>query len=293
MLAAMMLLSACGGKNTETTAESTQAVTETETEKAEETSSETETDASEDAEGTAEEDEVPEPVIEAATLSKKNEDGEQELVSVIYDEIYLMNEGYSALAGTLAQNNREAGKQAEAAFDEISKAAEESYEETKKDGGTFAGYAWETRITVTRADEKVFSYRTDSYENTGGAHPMSGSAGLSYDSQTGKELQLSDVVSDQDALYEKLIEKLEAFSEENGGGVLFDEYKDTVRGMVDGTAIEGSDEPAKLQWTLSDTGMTVYFNPYDVAPYAAGQITIELPYVENEALFSAFLQKAD
>lgn len=293
MLTAVMALNlaACGGRTTETATESAQETSAVQTENAVETStSETENGTGGETSSETGETELPEPVIEAATLTKKNEDGEQELVSVIYDEIYLMNEGYSALAGTLAQNNREAEKQAEEDFDTISEAAEEGYEESKQIGGTFAGYVMEKRITVTRADAKIFSYRTDSYENTGGAHPMSGSVGASYDSQTGKKLQLSDVVSDKNGLYDKLIEKLEAFSEENGGEVLFDGYQDMVRSQVDEDLIEGTDTKAELQWTLSDTGMTVYFNPYDVAPYAAGQITIELPYAENEALFTDAVQ---
>ena len=293
MIAAAMLLSACGGKNTEVPSESTsgagtsEAVTETDADAAEQTDAQGEEGGGE----TAETEELPKPFIESETLSKMSEDGEQELVSMLCDEIYLENEGYGELAGNLAQYNHAAIKNAESLLEELSEGAQEDYEFEKENGGTFNAYTSESRITVTRADAKILSYRRDTYEYTGGAHPISGSNGFTFDSQTGEELLLSEVVDDLDGLYETLIEKLEAFSEENGGNVLFEEYADTVKSAVYSTVIEGTDTLAELQWTLGETGMTVYFNPYDVAPYAAGQITIELPYEDHKDLFSEAVLK--
>lgn len=41
----------------------------------------------------------------------------------------------------------------------------------------------------------------------------------------------------------------------------------------------------QVQWFLTNDGVTIWFNQYDIAPYAAGPVTVEIPFEKQGDLF--------
>ena len=67
--------------------------------------------------------------------------------------------------------------------------------------------------------------------------------------------------------------------------MLFDDYKETVDKLFNGTEADANDtdakdsytEEAKIQWFMTEDELHIIFNRYDIAPYVAGQISVEIP----------------
>ncbi len=117
---------------------------------------------------------------------------------------------------------------------------------------------------VRRADTVVTSILYYGYEYLGGAHGNYYYHGKNYDTGTGKELGLSDVVTDK--------EKLAAAVEE-----LFEKHWSDIDENADIKELIA--EENLISWTLDYNGITVYFMPYSIASYAAGAPTVT---VSNE-----------
>lgn len=133
-----------------------------------------------------------------------------------------------------------------------------------------AWYTVESSDTVLLNDGKVLSLAMSGYSYTGGAHPNYILAAASFDAQTGRRIELSDVVSDLDALakiaeqyYRE--EKAEAFEE----GFDFD-----------------PDWPFVLPSASALTAEGIYmaYMPYEVAPYAVGSAEFVIPFSEIKDL---------
>ncbi len=91
------------------------------------------------------------------------------------------------------------------------------------------GLSIEGNITFTRADSLVLSYYMDTNEWLGGAHPYSFKETCNYDVKSGKDLKLSDVVSDYDTFYKEVCAKLEERKDEYG---FYEDYPDTVKKCI-------------------------------------------------------------
>ena len=42
-----------------------------------------------------------------------------------------------------------------------------------------------------------------------------------------------------------------------------------------------------VQWTISETGLSIYFNQYDLAPYAAGSQQVDISFKAQPQLFQS------
>ncbi len=122
-------------------------------------------------------------------------------------------------------------------------------------------------ISQKRADEKVLSMEVNQYEFHGGTHGQTTIIGLTFDTKTGKELRQSDIIMNQNQFERIASEFLITEAEKMLGEAIFPEYKETIR-----------EQMPHLSWMLTDYGMQVVFQEYDIAPYAAGPIRIEIPY---------------
>lgn len=145
-------------------------------------------------------------------------------------------------------------------------------------------YSLESTVIVKRADDKILSYVRQNYSYTGGAHPSTMYTGNNYDPETGKILKLQDVVTDYDGLYQAVLDALVKVNESQDDSVFFDEYKDTVKSMFYGADSDGATSSEDygltdmLNWVLTDDGLYIIFNQYDIAPYAVGQFIAEIPF---------------
>jgi hypothetical protein len=130
-----------------------------------------------------------------------------------------------------------------------------------------------TQRKQDRADNYIFSIAT----YTGGAHGLEAAKTFSFNEQ-GKLINVSDLFTDQtkglvlvsNYTQKELVQK--GFDQKwvsEGAGALSENYQNFV---------------------ITDEGLTVLFDPYQVAPYAAGPQRVDIPYatfksVANKRLF--------
>ena len=145
-------------------------------------------------------------------------------------------------------------------------------------GATFFGpYQEDGDIFVRRADFRVVSFLEDGYSYLGGAHGLGGVVGRNFDVYTGKELKLTDVITDKAGLAEAIKQQLmldypDSSFAQNGGASM----RETVDQMV---------EKDQLLWSLDPRGISFYFNPYLLGSYAEGLFTTTLFFSERPELF--------
>lgn len=223
------------------------------------------TDASEQVQGLK----VPQLVIEKKLEERFTEDHKL-LMSSSYETVSVEN-GFEALAQTVKLWS---DKNEEGIFEQTESLANLS----KDDEYVDINYSIEEYVTVNRIDSKVLSFNVFSYSYTGGAHGNYGSYGHVYDVETGAKLELYDVLSTQDGFREAANEYICKELEEEYGEGLFPEYGESLSFMW---------ENAFFNWYMSGTGIVLIFNPYEIGPYAMGQVTVELPYSE----FASFIKE--
>ena len=128
-----------------------------------------------------------------------------------------------------------------------------------------------TECRVLRADNVLFSFIETNENYYGGAHGMYSVAGYVYDVETGKELSFTDIVVDESKIRDLIAEKLD----EEYGDIFFDDIH---------TLIDQYDFNS-LCWSISYFDVTLYFNPYDLGPYASGSQQVVFPFSEYADLF--------
>ena len=132
-------------------------------------------------------------------------------------------------------------------------------------------------ISVNRADTKMLSFDVQYYSYLGGAHGYYSNGGYTYDTASGKLLTLKDVITDLPKLEEIVLKKLSDISEEYG---LYDDYEAGIK-----SEISEGDGPY-INWDFDNNGMNIWFNPYDIAPYASGIVSINIKYNEYPNLIN-------
>ncbi len=152
-------------------------------------------------------------------------------------------------------------------------------EQMEANSDYYSPYSSEQETWLGRCDDRVLCVVQSGYSYEGGAHGYYGTAGYSYDVKTGKKLEFEDIVTDKaafepiikeklSAVYPELIEEMESF-----------DAWGTIKEMF---SIKGKNKPT---WSLDDDGVIFYFNPYELASYAAGQQIVEVSFAEYPELF--------
>lgn len=148
-------------------------------------------------------------------------------------------------------------------------------------------YTYELTTNITRNERGLLSIEYVDYSYTGGAHGNGYLMSQTFDLSTGKELKIRDLVRaegletwirrEQQALLKQLD------SESEGGVFLFDEQKEQAEQVASGR-LKGdaaSSTPAYYsidQWYISGNSLIRYYQSYEIAAYAAGQPTVDLPF---------------
>ncbi len=196
------------------------------------------------------------------------------LCDATWEEIALMDD-YPQLSSALEELNIE---QAVGASSFVHEWLPYAQEDMAWDPEYFGGYTWETEYSIQRADTLVFSIREDFYSYTGGVHGNYGSMGWNFDAATGERLELVDVLADTDGLAELLGEKLR------------EKYPYEPFESLDAVLAEYTLD--QYNWSLGYQGLTFYFNPYEIAAYASGLLTVTFWFDEMEELFYEEYTKA-
>jgi len=126
---------------------------------------------------------------------------------------------------------------------------------------------------VCRNDEKVISLVQRIYQYTGGAHGMTTQTGSTVDRLTGKSWSLADLFvpgADYGGRLTAIVRKVGA---------------DRKLPMWDFRGIG-----VHSAFFLSDEGLVLFFQPYEIAPYSEGIVKIVIPYAKLSDIFRAELK---
>ena len=105
--------------------------------------------------------------------------------------------------------------------------------------------------------------------------------GYNFDTKTGKEITLADVISDASALPELLDPVLSA---ENGEK--YDLAADSIREILK------EKKPEEYSFTIEPEGVRFWFSPYDLSSFAAGMFTGEILFKDHPEIFTGKYQNA-
>ncbi|MCR5786014.1 MAG: DUF3298 and DUF4163 domain-containing protein [Eubacterium sp.] len=258
LLTAVMVFSfaACG----EVKDESTDAVTEESA------------DATEDTQEEAIEEDTEEElfVIETPSyyLANYDKDEDEPLLTYSTQGLYLVNDGWENLKTAFDAYTQEKKEELDSEYESVL-ATLDDYSEADE-------YSYESSVSITRADETVVSILNGTYSYLGGAHPNYVLSGYNYDSKTGEKLEIEDVVNDVDAFYNAVISQIEE-SEYATEEMVYEDWQNTVYAYF-------YDDTYSLVWNFTNEGLEVTFNPYELAPYAVGMITLDFSYDEYASL---------
>ena len=147
----------------------------------------------------------------------------------------------------------------------------------------FYSYSNYQQMGVARHDEAVVSLIALSSVYSGGSHPNSVQVAYNLDITNQRVLRLEDIIEEKAApelaqLVRSAVD--EKFAVIDGGNGLFEDYGDTIAGSM----VYGNMTP---YWYLNDTGLVVFYNQYELGPYAAGIIKAELAYSDLEGILMA------
>lgn len=196
--------------------------------------------------------------------------GYKQIAESTAEGIEIMDEGYEGLKASLKEFSENAHKGAE----EFSKEAKEAYEFNDNETIGVGSWFYEAPIKLQRADSKALSFFTLDSSFTGGAHPYSFYVGYTYDSQSGKLLELKDIAADYEGIKSAVIDKIKNFEYADD---LFDEWEDTVNSSFSDASGEDN---SGVKWAISQSELRIIYNPYDIGPYAMGMVDIRLPFSE-------------
>ena len=191
--------------------------------------------------------------------------------------VYLQDEDaetYPELAEALSSMAAEMSTKNDDAFLSMSTEARQFADES----GQGIPFSSVDKADIMRADSNYFSIRFYNESYSGGAHGYYMNAGCTFDTKTGKELALTDVVTDLDDLKAAIIPLLE------------EKYKEEI--MVDLKKQFKEYDADSFCWWLTPYGMELCFNPYELAAYASGQQFVLLPYGNYPKLFTEGIENA-
>ena len=156
--------------------------------------------------------------------------------------------------------------------------ADEFVAEWGTDG--FYSYSNYQQLGVARHDEAVVSLISLSSLYSGGSHPNSVQTAYNLDIENQRLLHLEDVILEEAAPeLAKLVRARvdEKFTMIDGGNGLFEDYGD----IIDNSMVYGNMTP---YWYMNNEGLVIFYNQYELGPYAAGIIKAELPYADLEGI---------
>lgn len=155
---------------------------------------------------------------------------------------------------------------ADAFLREVEREGKSDYEESKKKGIPFRPYEAVTKFSTSFLNNEIISITQQYYQYTGGAHGITQQKSTNIDLNSGKTLTYKDIFkpgTDYSSIIIKEIKKQISENSEN----FFPEAYGSITTLKE-------DQPFYL---LPD-GIVVYYQLYELAPYAAGFSKFKIPY---------------
>lgn len=132
-------------------------------------------------------------------------------------------------------------------------------------------FCCEETAQIERFDERLVTIIFSYYDESGGAHPNHGSSSINIDPVTGNLVDIKSILADTeqfpaivrkalDKTYQGICEEVDSFYYPDEG-----EPSDVFQQKLDNNS---------YSWSIDEKGLTVFFSPYEIASYAAGDLTI-------------------
>ena len=151
-----------------------------------------------------------------------------------------------------------------------------------------------THAYFDRVDEKVFSFTEYVEGYYGGVHGDYQYYGHTFDTRTGEEINLFDIIMDEYDLQAILVDNLRKYypEVEDGSEPLAKKVERFVQ-KVPATNGENGEYWYEYNWVLDPEGITFYFNPYEIGPYAIGAQQVTLSFEDYPDLFMDKYKKCE
>jgi len=132
---------------------------------------------------------------------------------------------------------------------------------------------WEATFDgeVTHNSENIISLAVSSYSNTGGAHGNTNVTFYNFDKAASKLVDVNTIITDKDA-FKTLAEQ---YFKDNVNRDDEFSYEDYFFG-------EGFQLPANIGF--NEEGLILFYNTYEIAPYAMGITEFTIPYSELDTV---------
>lgn len=143
----------------------------------------------------------------------------------------------------------------------------------------FYSYSQHVSMGSRRHDDRILSVITQRSAFSGGAHPSLTQYARNLDLEQLKVLRLEDVIREgrEGRLETMILQAVEDKFPDIGQQTLFEDYAAIISaGLEWGNMTEC--------WFFTDKGLTVFYNQYELAPYAAGIISVELSYEDLDGI---------
>lgn len=215
-----------------------------------------------------------------------NEDYSEEYGNASVEGICILSEGYDELKASIAEYNNVRYDAFWTFINDVNQTVED------EEDLEYLYMPWEqdSSVCVTRADNVIFSFNSSVYEYLGGAHGYTGIMGINFDSQTGRELALNDVIKDDAVVYDLVMDYLSENEYDLG---LYDFEDEDGNKTWKATVYEDFYTDNMINWWLSGNDLEIIFNAYEIAPYASGPISVVLEDEKYDILKDEYKLKAN
>jgi len=215
---------------------------------------------------------VPEILITPIEEVWYTEDGTQVLLTSTYCKAEVVNEGFETLAQALDEWSGLVYSEVLAMSEEYASWAAENYS-LAENPENFVEFFTDLSYGAQRVDDVVVSFSGGQDAYVGGAHGLYSYTGYTFDVETGEMISLDRLIADDEVFQEAAIEHIcKILESEPYVSSVYEDYESILRGMF---AQDGY-----ISWYLSDEGIVIPFNPYEVGPYIMPELRVVLPYEE-------------
>ena len=221
-------------------------------------------------------------VVNIETEDQEYKEGETVVMTTSSDRVTVVIEGNEEAAGSIMEEF----ERREKTFEENAIETLEWAKESPIVDDSMC-YSLEQGYTVTRNDGRILAFSTMSSGYEGGAHGYYMEYGVNFDMRTGKLLSIADIAEDEAAFQEICVqEMMRQYEELEEQGILFDREMlvPGLEGILEGK-MEGS------EWYFTEDGIRFISNIYEIAPYAVGKITFDVPYEMVEGALKEVYKK--
>lgn len=129
---------------------------------------------------------------------------------------------------------------------------------------------------VLRADENAVSYEQFYDDYYGGTHGYHSYAGFTFDTKTGKKLDLYDVITGEESVKAGIIQELKNKYASEDGLVENNTPEEDADAFFE--YVDSKDQSGAVAWSLGADRLNIYYNPYNIGSWALGIVSVSLPF---------------